>query len=110
MIERLAQNLVGILRENADVWFLPHVLFRRLSNDPKVLLEQQHGTAKGKHREFGGPRYGPITRISQILAAEPDVEVGYLVSDRLWIGEIEISGNPTAIFRWRRHVDDPSTT
>ncbi len=102
MDEHVQEKLLRILRDQPDRWWLPYSLWKSLSREERASLEREHGNAVGKG---GGHNYGPISAISQMLAAEAragrSVEVDKLESNDLSVGETAASGNPTAIFRWR---------
>jgi hypothetical protein len=98
---RVRAELLEILRNGRGRWWLSLSLWPRLSNSARAYLEKRWGTAKGKR---GGHRHGPITRISQRLAAEArsgtSIERDYLDTRGLWVREYEASGSQSAIFRW----------
>lgn len=100
MDEQVLEHLLQILRRGHNRWWLSYSLWPLLTGEEQDHLGRVSGTARGKR---GGHPDGPIRRISLMLrrgVVRERVARDYLDTRRMWVGDMEVSGDRTAIFRW----------
>ncbi len=95
--DEIREELLTILREYDDRWWMSYSLWFRLSDVARRALEADHGTAIGKD---GGHSYGPIPHISKLLYNTDGVKCKHLETRGVSVRGTEASGDRTAIFRW----------
>lgn len=96
-LDEIREELLTILREHRDRWWMSYSLWFGLSDVARRALEADHGTAIGKD---GGHPYGPISHISRLLYYTDEVDREYLETRGVSVRGREASGDRTAIFRW----------
>lgn len=96
-LDEIREELLTILREHGDRWWMSYSLRHRLSNVARTALAAEYGTAIGKG---GGHPHGPISHISTLLYHTDGVKHTYLETRGVSVRGREASGDRTAIFRW----------
>ena len=96
-LAEIREEVLTILREHDDRWWMSYSIWYRLSDVARTALEAEYGTAIGKG---GGHPHGPISHISKVLYHTDGVEREHLETRSVSVRGREASGARTAIFRW----------